>query len=187
MGRNNGGAMSIISKKTSNKIEFTYDEFMTWRMPEPYDCVIPTDLHEVEAPDGSVLFLVLFGRFNDDTMLVTHYAIEAPRHCLMREAFEWGDISWVEYWTHRSHLMFIEHPFDPGPVTTRIITPAQIDARTLQRLKNLGDKSPYELKREHLERCLKNTTWNGKCPVKADRKYSEFMARHATKLRMKAA
>lgn len=70
--------------------------------------------------------ILIFSKLKEDNGLVTYYGIEAPRNCPMREAFEWGEIEWEDFWTHKDVLYEITMPFNPGLTVGRPIKPSEL-------------------------------------------------------------
>ena len=167
--------------------QWNYQQFFEWRTPEPYDYLAWSALIELDAADKSTTFLLKYVAWNDDTADSTFYGIEAPRKCPMRSAFEWGELSWEDYWTHKDWLLKILVPFNPGPVISTLMSPADIDPMVMLKFRVNENRFPYELKREHLETAWKYTEWNGRDPIAAERKYREFMMRHGHRFEKKAA
>ena len=161
--------------------------FKNLRTPEPYDASAGGTLFEIDAPDGSTEFLVYQDHFDEDSGLIRLYAIEAPAGCPMREAFEWGDFTWDEYWTHKDCLYEIITPFEPGPVSSRIIAPGEISKSAKDRFVRLGERFPYELKRRHLELGVEYSVYDEDKHDKAQREYDAFMAKYGHRFAKRAA
>ena len=106
-----------------------------------------------------------------------NYAIEAPKGCPMREALEWGEHEWDEFWTHKPYLYELMIPFHPGPVFTKLITPAEINPMAMTQFRQLGKTSPYELKRQSLEAFCDTTAIPWEYVLQTRREYAEFMTR----------
>lgn len=85
--------------KSRNPIAPTWagGEFSTWRTPEPYDVPTGARLLEVDTPDLSTVLLMKTAEICPENTCLTLYAIEAPRDGSMRLAFEWGEISWLDF------------------------------------------------------------------------------------------
>ena len=106
----------------------------------------------------------------------------------MRQAFEWGEITWEEFWTHKESLYRILLPFNPGYVTTERITPADIDPAALASFRALEGRFPYELKRQQLELGWEHAVLGGsKDAANAERQYREFMMRFGSRFANRAA
>ena len=105
----------------------------------------------------------------------------------MREAFEWGNLTWDEYWTHKDYLYRLLVPFNLGPVVTTKIRSSEIDHQAMLWFRTLGDRFPYELKREQLELAWKHSSWSGLDPVETERAYREFMKRFGHRFSLRAA
>ena len=179
--------MSSKSDKNTPRLDWTYEQVTNWRRPEPWDRFTGATLTELDTPDGSATFLFILGNFAEDEGMLTFYGIEAPRHCVMRVAFEWGDITWDEYWTHRDSVCRLILPFSPGQIYASMISPTSIDIMTQRRFQNLDNLFPYEIKRLHLESSWKQAWATGQDPVKAEWEYHEFMNRHGHRFSKSAA
>ena len=115
-------------------------------------------------------------------------AIEAPRSCPKRQEFEWGEISWLEFWSHKGWLIHFERPFGVRvPTPGRYVTAADLDDRTMKLWQDLGHKGPYHLKLEQLELACDYATPGSAKAQKAERTYREFMIRHGHRFEKRAA
>ena len=169
--------------KSRNPIAPTWagDEFSSWRTPEPYDVPTGARLHEVDTPDLSTVLLMQTGELCPENTCLSWYAIEAPRDCSMRRAFEWGEISWLDFWFHTGWLLRINMPLNPGPVTSSYILPSQMDASTLNFLEKLEGQFPYGLKQEQLKLSCRKPLFR---PFRkfererVERRYQQFMAQY---------
>jgi hypothetical protein len=144
-------------------------------------------LSELDTPDRQTTLLFMSANFDESIYHLTYYGIEAPPNCPMRKGFEWGEITWDEFWTHQERLVKLVFPFDPGPVHAEFIGPDQINPRTRHFFQEYNDQSPYEMKRRTLESLSKTTTIPEIDPIKAYQDYLKFMARHGAKLQKAAA
>ena len=178
-----------MNYKSKNQIplNWTYDAFGKSEQPSPYDCLSPACLHEIVAPDGVTVFLINLSMEDLDADPGVYYGIEAPRNCPMRQAFEWGEISWPDYWAHKGWLLKIEIPWNPGILKTSYITADQMDITTQNELKNYKGRYPYELKRQVLElRCSLAKAGTPESTV-AEREYRQFMTMYAHRFAKLAA
>ena len=166
---------------------WTFEQFAERCEPEPFDCCTAGNLTELTAPDGSTAFLLRQSQFDEEHGFVVFYGIEAPRSSPARRAFEIGQLSWFEYWTQTEWLLRITRPFEPGPIVSTYITPAEIDTECLENFKHLGARFPYELKREQLELHWENAPSNGRNPRASAKEYQNFMLKHGHLFRSKAA
>ena len=178
--------MTYRSKKPI-PLTWTYDAFGKGSSPCPYDCFSPACLEELIAQDGVTVFLTKLSIHDLDADPAIYYGIEAPRSCPVRQSFEWGEISWADYWAHTGWLLKIEVPWNPGILKTSYITPDQIDATTHNDFKILGRRSPYDLKRQVLElRCDLAKAGTGEA-VTAEREYRQFMTMYGHRFAKLAA
>ena len=169
---------------------WTFDAFTSVRTPEPHDVPTGANMYEIDSPDLSTVMLLEHGIISAEGESLILYGIEAPRECLMRQAFEWGKIPWLDYWSHKGWLLRIKVPFNPAPVSSSYITPAQLDSYTRYRMEGLEGRFPYDLKQEQLKlRCLDT------CPffptkrekAKVEREYQQFMAKYGHRFSQDAA
>jgi hypothetical protein len=156
---------------------WTFDEFLL-REPEPYDVRTCAGLFEIDSPDLSTVILLENGFICDDGESMILYAIEASRECPMRRAFEWGEITWHDYWSHKGWLFRIKFPFNPGPVTSTYIAPSQMDVDTLKRMKGLEGRYPYGLKLQQLELRCQSRSIEKNNRERAEREYQKFMVKY---------
>ena len=179
--------MTIKSVNQFGVFKWTCDQTANMRYPEPYDELSGCTLGELDAPNGSTMFLVMQDQFDEESGLIRNYGIEAPAGCPMREAFEWGEFTWYEYWTHKDHLYEIIIPFNRGPVSTRVIWPGEISQNAKNRINMLGEYFPFELKRRHLELRIKHAIFDTDKRAKAQREYDAFMEKYGHRFAKRAA
>jgi hypothetical protein len=161
--------------------------FMAYRKPEPYDVPSSGELMEVDSKDLTSVFLVDHCFGEEHGLDVSFYAIEAPRSCPLRKAFEWGEISWLDFFMHKEWLLYISMPVNALQVVSKYITPHQIDPTTRIRMEHMGRTFPYELKRQQLEaRCTNSILETGDTRV-AEREYQNFMVRYGHRFSKAAA
>ena len=179
--------MKKISVGNCLAFRWSSEQIAKFRFPEPYDVLTACTLSELDAPDGSTTFLTMFDHFDEDTGLIRYYGIEAPVGCSMREAFEWGELTWDEYWTHKDVIYEIIKPFEPGPVSSRIIAPGELSQKAKNRFKSLGERFPFELKRRHLELGVEYAIIDPDERAEAQREYDAFMAKYGHRFAKRAA
>ena len=170
--------MSKITQKRRKVYNWTYDEYAESSSPEPYDNVSPAQVSELVASDKSTALLLLFDGWNETTGYSTRYGIEAPHTCIMRQAFERGELSWEDFWTREGEVYRLMAPFNPGPLIVNIIPTSQLPRSVLDVLRFLGCKSPYDIKEERLRRyweVLPSAWQEGKS--EAERNYKAYLAR----------
>lgn len=160
------------------------------RFPFPFDNPIGYMLTEVDAPDHSAIFLRFGSQFSADESKAFSYLTETPPDCPMRKAFEYGDITWEDFWYSRDCLIQLEMPFpDLGPmVPARYIRPHEMDFRSKKYIEDVNHESP--LMRHHY--FLNNARiWARiKTEPQADlleRKYQDFILKYGQFLGKKAA
>ena len=166
---------------------WTRDQFRCSRRPEPYDCIHEGVLEEYDSPDKSAVFLVIVGGFDEDYGEFTLYGIEAPGRCPMREAFEWGEISWADFWSHKNWLIQINVPLSFGNPITKYISFTQVNLETRSRFEFLSHRGPYLLKLQQLELACEYSSWDGGDPIVAEYEYRNFMMRHGHRFAVQAA
>ncbi len=158
--------------------QWSCKDFSQTRRPEPYDRVDAWSLEEIDAPDQSTVILMAIAGLDETHGEFTMYGIEAPRGCPMREAFEWGEISWMDFWSHRNWLLEITVPLQSGDAVSKYISVEDINPETRARFEVLGQRGPYHLKLRQLELSCEYSSWDGTDPVQAERDYRDFMIRH---------
>ena len=161
--------MNKIEQKNRKEYNWTYDEYSESSSHEPYNNVFPAQVSELVASDKSTSLLLLFDGWNETTGYSTHYGIEAPHTCIMRQAFE-------------------RAPFNAGPLIVNIIPISQMPRHALDVLRFLGNKSPYDVKCENLRRnweVLPCAWQEGKS--EAERSYKAYLSRCGHLLTKKTA
>ena len=166
---------------------WTDDIYNAAYSPDPYDKLTSNSLHEVIAPDGVTVFLRMHGYFDEHRGLAVSYGIEAPQSCQMRRAFEVGDLSWPDFWAHRGWLLRFSFDISDGPIQAEFIHPSQMDLRKHQKLNDLGNTSPLEIKLKQLEVSMEMAHRFCRDPAPAEREYRDFMIRHGNKFVDKTA
>ena len=156
-------------------LTWTCDEFGEATRPAPYDCLSHASLSEILARDGVTTFLLMVSIHDIDADPAIYYGIDAPRNCPMRQAFEWGKISWADYWAHKGWLLKIECPWNPGILKTSYITPDQMDITTHRDLQQLEGQYPYDVKRRILELGCDLAKSGTREATAAEREYRQFM------------
>jgi len=179
--------MKLKSAYQDIGFKWSYEQATDLRDPDPYDILSGCSLRELDAPDGSTTFLVVLDHFDEGSGLVRKYAIEAPAGSPMREAFEWGELTWDEYWTHKDELYELIVPFYSGPVLSRIIAPTEMSQGIKQRFADLGEFFPYELKRQQLELRVKYAAAKMDKLANARHEYDAFMEKYGHRFAKRAA
>ena len=154
---------------------------------EPYDRMYTGRLRELPSPDRSTTFLIMTNSLDEETGMFVEYAIEAPKNCPARQAFEWGEISWLEFWSHRGWLIKILDPFEEGPCIVQYIKPAELPADVVDILKHRGHDGPFFRKLAHLEYSLATCKPGSKDMIETEKDYRSFMIRYGHRLAKKAA
>ena len=170
--------------KTRHEIapQWSYQEFRNTKNPEPHDQFAVANVRELETSDLEIVLLMYLSHFKEQDGLLIFYCIEAPRTCPMREAFEWGNISWTDYWNHKPWLIEITYKLGGHAPTSRYITPSEIVEKTVRSFDRLGHRGPYILKYEQLKGVFKYSDW---ITEKSIKDYKEFILRHGERLRVK--
>ena len=154
---------------------WTSEQSDLMHQPEPYDRSGSAALFEIDSPDGLTQFLVSVtgDDFRDSGWpeYFTFYGIEAPRTCKMRHGFEWGEISWRDYWTHKEWLLHMRSPFNGGPMESEYVSTNNLSRHFYATLDKFSHKGPYEFKLEQLEGCFRHSTFRPKDFPNAEREY----------------
>ena len=170
---------------------WTYEQSCAIRIPDPYDKAGAGELHEIDAPDGSTTFLMSTTCDNFEgngwPEYFCSYGIEAPRGCKIRHAFEWGELSWRDYWTHKGWLLHMKSPFNGGPMTSSYICTTNLSKKFYEIIDKFAHKSPYEFKREQLELKCEPSPFRKKNLARAEREYQQFMMLHGHKFAKRSA
>lgn len=126
--------------------------------PFPYCEPNTIAIYQISAPDDQTQFLgVSFDFSPDETYFIAHI-IEAPQDCPIRKEFEFGDITWEQFWYHRGWLIELRIPFEEEPlIEVRYILPSQMTEKTKRHIMSMTH-SPMECKLKALELCA-NTNW----------------------------
>ena len=105
----------------------------------------------------------------------------------MRKAFEWGEISWLDFFMHKEWRLYLSMPVNALQVVSKYITPNQIDPTTRILMAHMGRTFPYELKRQQLEaRCTNSILETGDTRV-AEHDYQKFMVKDGRRFSTDAA
>ena len=180
--------MSNIKQKHRKTYKWTYDEYAESSSPEPYDNVFPAQVSELVASDKSTALLLLFDGWNETTGYSTRYGIEAPHTCIMRQAFERGELSWEDFWTREGEVYRLMAPFNPGPLIINVIPTPQLPRSILDDLRFHGCNSPYDIKEERLRRYWEvlPSAWATE-KSEAERSYKSYLDRCGHLLTKKTA
>jgi hypothetical protein len=133
-------------------------------------------MFQLDAPDHSTGFLTCFAFCSEDLSQSQFYAIEAPRGCPMRQAFEIGKISWMEFWSHKGWLLRLDVPGHSGDVASNYITMDDLDDLTIQYFKYYGHEGPLLLMAAQLKARIDIAKFEGKDAMEEERDYRQFMA-----------
>ena len=169
---------------------WTHEAFSSWRTPEPYDVLTGADAFETDTPDLSAVLLMKVESTSFENNSIIFLAIEAPPHSPVRRAFEWGELSWFDFWSHKDWLLRINLPIEGSTVTSRYITPAEMQDHSPDAFKHLDGKFPFGLKKEQLElRCedIFLTKLTKKKRELAEADYQKFMAKYGHRFLNEAA
>ena len=173
--------------RNSGKPIWSTKPFYIYSEPEPHDQIFPGSLSEIACERDGTVFLMHQFAFDETRGIGHKLLIEAPRSCLMREAFEWGDISWLDFWCHKSWLLHLELPLGGGPVPGRFITPHEIDDFSRKLWTKYGHKGPYLHKEEQLRLGWEYGIPGTQRARDAEREYTAFMLRHSHRFAKRAA
>lgn len=120
--------------------------------PFPYDSPHKITISQLDAPDGSTKFLKYSAYSTEDYRYMVSYLIEAPPECPMRREFEFGELTWEEFWYHRGWLIEFRAELEgPAPIEVRYVSPEQLPTKVKDTLRRMGNTSPMSLKLAALE------------------------------------
>ena len=105
----------------------------------------------------------------------------------MREAFEWGEMEWEDYWTHKDVLYEVTMSFNPGPAVARPITPSDLPSNIIGTFRKYESIFPYELKRRALALSLRVAILEKRDSDETQQEYNDFMFRFGHRFKNKAA
>ncbi len=145
----------------------------------PYNGPNLTFINEFVAPLDQTVFLSLLGNGGEDEnfdLSVVYYLIEAPRNCIMRQAFEIGEITFEEYWHHKGWLIEATIPsLSAQGYNLKYIHPSNMCQSAKEYLKNPSGESPVQQKHENL--LYQNSLRS--CPQKHKKMLEEMEKRYA--------
>lgn len=147
------------------------------------DCL---GMFQLDAPDQSTSFITCFDACTEDLSIAYYYAIEAPRSCPVRQAFEVGKISWMEFWSHKDWLLRIDAP-STGDCASRYITFEDIDSSTIRFFQNYGNNGPFLLMIKQLKSGITLAKFDGGDAMEEERDLHNFLSVHGHRLRDSAA
>lgn len=160
--------------------------------PFPYDQPSRAGLFEIDAPDLSTQFLGLPFHLNDSEDRFVSYLIEASEDCPIRRKFEFGDITWKEFWHHRRWLIEYQVNLETNHAWVRYVHPSEMVERKRKYLEKYNLQSPMELKLQGLEyrsafdcKLGDDMEQLGKKLTEFRKKYPEIVRRHDAKVQSK--
>ncbi len=74
--------MIKVSQKNGKDFFWTFEQFRKRIISEPYDYLVIGASYELDSPDGSTTFLLLFGGFDENSFQTTFCGLETPTNCL---------------------------------------------------------------------------------------------------------
>lgn len=159
------------------------------RFAFPFNSFTRVLISEYDAPDFSTQFLALSGNAYEDAELNLHltlYMIETPKNCKMRHAFKVGDISWEDFWFHRSWLIELQTDslYEKG-AKARYISPFHMDSEAKDTIREYNDQSPLQMKHDVL--CRVASGWDPKSKLEAQKELNQLIANYGQHLVLKAA
>ena len=178
--------MDYKSRNPGNLI-WTDRPFNTVGEPEPHDQIYPGFLSEIICERDGTVFLMHYSGLDEANGTSYQLLIEAPRSCHMRQAFEWGDISWLDYWSHKGWLIHFATRFGGGPAHGFYIAPSEIDDFSRKLWTEYDHKGPYLHKEEQLRLGWEYARPGTQDARDAERVYTAFMQRHGHRFVKRAA
>lgn len=169
---------------------FPSDVFHRVRVPFLFDYPGPF-IREIDLPSGGPnVFLQLGSFLSSDESTATCYLTESTPGCSMRRAFEFGEITWSDFWLSRPWLLRLVQPFpgfDPS-IPAQFILPHEMCIQAIQHLKAHDLINPLRARQLDLEKGLRIMRVYDPSRVQALQKlYDDFMAQYGDYLKTKAA
>ena len=163
------------------------------RSPFPFDGHTSGEtslIAEVNAPDNSAIFLIYFSHGYEDEnydLVSTSYMIETSQDCVMRKAFEVGDITWQDFWYHKGWLIELTSRLSQSTAKTRYIHPNDMHPDAKQFLEHCGSTSPLMFKHEVLFFLAKQELRKLKTPGPDQQNLDNFLLEYGVYLERNAA
>lgn len=123
----------------------------TFCAPFPFDEPAELRLFEIDAPDFSTQFLGTGFDANEKEDLFIGYLIEEPVDCPMRRKFEFGEITWLEFWYHHGWVIEYQVEFHIGGARVRYVHPSEMVKNNTFYFTQYNHLSPMLLKLRELE------------------------------------
>lgn len=149
----------------------------------------PYDLPEVGlmlfvSPDDHTTFLASPGDFDDETGQSCLYLAEANPDCPMREAFEYGEISWSDYWDSRDGIIESHWSFpDDQAISAAYVSPQAIDMLTRFTHERRHSFGPLIVKRNLLMLWQRDEFYRqGRSLKSVTKELDQFMEKHGERL-----
>jgi hypothetical protein len=123
------------------------------RKPMPFCDPNQSQIREIDAPDKSSKFLLICGAMLEEADTSIYYLVEANPNDSMRIAFENGEVSMEDFWSHKGWVIKMEYKLlSDDDLDVCYIHPSQIDGFARQRF----SRFQYTCHYDHLiEQCYK--------------------------------
>jgi hypothetical protein len=148
------------------------------------------ELYVVEyfPPDRSTRFLSIAGWTETYPDTDTVYLIEAPLDCKNRLAFEVGDLTWSEYWDHKSWLICLRsYICQSDNFTAEYITPSQMDETSRRIIRKFDAISPMDEKLRDLSHIVARYKDSSGLQYDYHKRYRDFLPVYQRRMGKRAA
>jgi hypothetical protein len=153
----------------------------------PYDTTA-VPVREYLDKSGLNRFLGLNGGMSRCERFGIVFLTPAPIDCLMRDAFETGEISWSDYWDSREILISQEHSiYDDSHVANKFCTPRDYTQMARMHLDATWNNCPLEIKQAvHINK-IKCDQFMRRDSSKSEADYAAFMKVYELRMKKRAA
>lgn len=159
------------------------------RWPFPFDDYPFHDIFEIDSPDRESVLFGLGPTLMPDETFVVSYLTESLAGCPMRRAFEFGEITWTDYWLSRPWLLRVDLTFPNSEPkgNSRYISPREMDAQTLAALHEIDDRHPLLYKEELLKGFVEvSRVFSSPDKEQLEKNYRDFVSQYAPYLKKAA-
>jgi hypothetical protein len=115
-------------------------------------------IREFTEPTTGISFLGFLGESFEDADFNIHstsYLVQSPRYCPIRLQFITGQITWEQYWSHKTWLIELKKSsVFSSEAQIKYISPEELPIHALEILKSDHLQSPVQIKLRNLENFL---------------------------------